>query len=344
MKYDYAVFIGRLQPPHKEHINQIKRGLKLANNVIVCLGSHRAAPNIKNPWTAHEREEMVRCALADLPSKDQGRVLFARVRDYYYNNTAWFTNLHTAVNELMLDADSPKICLIGSHKDASGWYLNALPENWTRELSPTHNIVHATEVRDLLFQKDLKFAQDLPEPVVAYLQDWTTNNKTFENLAGEWEFIQKYKKSWEAAPYPVTFVTTDVVVVKNGHVLVVRRKFNPGKGLLALPGGFVNQDETIVDSAFRELKEETRILMPKHKLMEHLVDERAFDHPHRSLRGRTITHAYCVKLPDGGELPGVKGSDDAEHALWIPIADLFVKETEFYEDHLHIISYFVNKL
>jgi len=342
MKYDYAVFIGRLQPPHKEHINQIKRGLELANNVIICLGSHRAAPNIKNPWTTIEREEMIRIALNDLSPKDQGRILFTKVRDYYYNNTTWFTNLHTAVNSL-INKENPKICLIGAKKDDSSWYLDALPENWKRELNITKNIMHATEIRDLLFQKDLKFTADLPDGVTLYLQNWM-NKEVFENLTNEWDFIKKYKESWNTAPYPVTFVTTDIAVVKNGHVLVVRRKFNPGKGLLALPGGFVNRNETIIDSAFRELKEETRILMPKNKLMEHIVDERAFDHPHRSLRGRTITHAYCVKLPDGGELPGVKGSDDAEHALWVPLADLYVRETEFYEDHLHIISYFTSKL
>ena len=104
------------------------------------------------------------------------------------------------------------------------------------------------------------------------------------------------------------------------------------------------QNETIEDSAFRELKEETRILVPKDTLKRYSIDQRAFDHPQRSLRGRTVTHAYCIKLPDGGELPGVKGSDDAEHALWVPLADLYVRETEFYEDHLHIIEWFTRKL
>ena len=149
---------------------------------------------------------------------------------------------------------------------------------------------------------------------------------------------------WAMAPYPVTFVTTDILVVKNGHVLVIRRKFNPGKGLLALPGGFINQNESIIDSAFRELKEETKIMMPKHELMKYIVDQRVFDHPDRSLRGRTITHAFCVKLPDGGQLPQVRGSDDAERAMWIPIADLYIRESEFYEDHSHIISFFASKL
>lgn len=342
-QYDYAVFIGRLQPPHQEHINQILKGLELAKNVIVVLGSHRAAPNIKNPWTVKEREEMVREALAQhLSPMDQGRVLYTQVRDYYYNNTAWLTDLHNSVNNV-IDSDNAKICIVGCNKDQSSWYLEALPENWKRELSMPRNLMNATDVRDLYFRGQKEFARDLHPAVAQYLMDWSRTD-LYSKLEDEFRYIKQYKDMWAQAPYPVTFVTTDAVVVKNGHVLLVKRKFNPGKGLLALPGGFVNQNESIKDSAFRELKEETRIMMPKDALMKHLVDQQTFDHPDRSLRGRTITHAFCVKLPDGGQLPQVKGDDDAERAMWIPIADLFIREDEFYEDHLHIVEWFTRKI
>jgi bifunctional NMN adenylyltransferase/nudix hydrolase len=43
-----------------------------------------------------------------------------------------------------------------------------------------------------------------------------------------------------------------------------------------------------------------------------------------------------------GPLPKVKGSDDADHAGWIPLSDL--KEDEFYEDHLHIIQHFLGQV
>ena len=102
--------------------------------------------------------------------------------------------------------------------------------------------------------------------------------------------------------------------------------------------------EWIKDAAFRELKEETRIKVDKKVLKEHIVGEFVADHPDRSLRGRTISHVYCVKLPEDGKgLPYVKGGDDAGQALWMPFYDLSLHETEFFEDHLHIIGHFINK-
>ncbi len=81
--------------------------------------------------------------------------------------------------------------------------------------------------------------------------------------------------------------------------------------------------------------------MDKRDLREQVRDKEVFDHPERSSRGRTITHAYYIKLPDGGMLPRVKGGDDAKHALWMPLGDLHLHEIEFFEDHLDIIEHFI---
>jgi bifunctional NMN adenylyltransferase/nudix hydrolase len=92
----------------------------------------------------------------------------------------------------------------------------------------------------------------------------------------------------------------------------------------------------------RELKEETKIQIPKDVLRGNIVSQRVFDHPDRSLRGRTITHGFCIHLRDG-ELAQVEGADDADKAFWIPLADLYEHEDKFFEDHVHIIRYFTNR-
>jgi bifunctional NMN adenylyltransferase/nudix hydrolase len=65
-----------------------------------------------------------------------------------------------------------------------------------------------------------------------------------------------------------------------------------------------------------------------------------FDHPDRSQRGRTITHAHYFDLGDR-ELPEVRADDDAARAEWVPIAALASMEDRFFDDHFHMLDHFL---
>lgn len=109
-------------------------------------------------------------------------------------------------------------------------------------------------------------------------------------------------------------VTVDVVVVSTGQrdrrVLLVQRKNPPFKGRWAIPGGFVEVDESLEDAALRELREETGVGGVR---IEQL---RAFGAPHRDPRGRTVTVAYVAVVR---REPAVQGASDAADARWWPL-------------------------
>jgi bifunctional NMN adenylyltransferase/nudix hydrolase len=169
------------------------------------------------------------------------------------------------------------------------------------------------------------------------------NKDEYERLCREHEHIKNYKKQWSVAPYPPTFVTTDAVVIQSGHVLLVRRKSAPGEGLWALPGGFLEQDESIDAGLLRELRQETGLKVPEPVLLGSVKARRVFDHPGRSLRGRTITHAALIELSHG-KLPKVKGLDDADKACWFTLAQFEHMEEQMFEDHFHIVNYFLGRI
>jgi bifunctional NMN adenylyltransferase/nudix hydrolase len=162
-------------------------------------------------------------------------------------------------------------------------------------------------------------------------------------MAQEWRLLRSYEAAWQGSPYPPVFVTVDSVVRCAGHVLLVRRGQAPGLGLLALPGGFIEPRDTTLQSALRELDEETHLGVPRAVLLDHLAGRAVFDHPDRSQRVRTITHGFFFDLP-GSLLPAVEAGDDAAGAAWVPQNQLHLLEDQFLDDHFHILAQFLGGL
>ncbi len=98
------------------------------------------------------------------------------------------------------------------------------------------------------------------------------------------------------------------------YVLLIERGREPFAGAWALPGGFVEYGEDPDVAVAREIAEETGLDgLP-------LRQFRVFGRPDRDPRGHTVTIVYVAELV--GELPAVKGGDDAANARWFPLQEL----------------------
>ncbi len=116
--------------------------------------------------------------------------------------------------------------------------------------------------------------------------------------------------------YPRPMLTADCVVINAmAEVLLIRRGNEPFRGCWALPGGFMEMDETIERCAVRELQEETGIVAGEERLRMVGV----FSRPGRDPRGRTVTVAYRIDVE--GEVDA-HGGDDAAEARWFPLTAL----------------------
>ncbi|WP_020561091.1 bifunctional nicotinamide-nucleotide adenylyltransferase/Nudix hydroxylase [Thiofilum flexile] len=333
--FDFLVFIGRFQPFHLGHKQIISTALEQAKQVIVLVGSSQQPRSIRNPWSFQEREQFIRGAF---PEPIQNRLNILPIMDDMYNDQNWIARIQQAVQSVIDTKhphSPPHIGLIGHSKDETSYYLSLFPQ-WDSVSVPSYyNGLSATPLREQYFLAGI-ISEQLPPSVQQQLAQFKTT-EDYEQVAEEWKFIRQYQQGWANVPYPPTFVTVDAVVIQAGHVLLIQRRARPGKGLWALPGGFVGQDETLRDAVIRELREETRIKIPAPVLQGSIIKTQVFDHPDRSARGRTITHAYLIELkPDAQGLPKVKGSDDAQAAKWVPLSTL--NPEQFFEDHYHIIT------
>ena len=333
--YGTLVLIGRFQPLHNAHLEIIKRATALTDQLVIITGSAHQPRTYKNPFTSAERERMIRNATAGLSL----RIYVEPNVDTIYNDQAWAVRVQGIVSKYRIEGT--KTAVIGHKKDESSFYLDMFPQ-WDFVNVDQIEPLGATNIRDLYFKRDanMNFIKHVvPETTYDFLMAFK-NTPEYEQVICEREFVDTYKKQYASLPYPPIFSTADAVVIQSGHVLMIKRRSEPGKGLWALPGGFVNAatDKSVEDAAIRELREETGIKVPAPVLRGNIVRGKVFDAIDRSARGRTITHAFYIELPDG-ELPKVKGQDDAEKARWVPIAE--VKSEDCFEDHYEIIQHFL---
>lgn len=339
--YDLLVFVGRFQPFHRSHAAIVSAALGKAAQVLVLIGSANTARSTRNPFTAREREVMIR---ESFPEAGQALQIRA-IPDYPYLEDLWLRQIQEAVKSVAESAGAKRIGLVGHFKDDTSYYLRMFPQ-WMLVEMPNYEGRSSTELRELLFEPNgngngtrMLLESAMPQAAAEFVAEFRRLPQ-FAQLVAEHAFLKAYRQQFAAYPYPPTFVTVDAVVIHSGHVLLVERKAMPGRGLYALPGGFINQGERLVDGAIRELKEETRLKLPVPVLKGSIKDSRVFDDPQRSQRGRTITHAFHFDFPTG-ELPPVKGGDDAAKARWVPLADFYALDGVMFEDHWHIVTAFI---
>ncbi len=372
--YDAIVFIGRFQPTHAAHQEMFLRALKMGKRLIVLVGSANQPRTVKNPWTWQERAEMV---YSVIPKNLHANVKVRPLPDKKPMDNQWAKQVQDVVASL---TDSDNIAILGNKKDHTSYYLDMFPQwplIEQRDINTMHATdirnAYFGSLADFI-----SMGKILPKGIYDYMQAFALRPE-YDKLVEEWKFYDNYRLQWDwkrvlanvkgqiqsesktwitpittfamdglirildainIAPYSINFVTTDAVVIQSGHILLVKRRAYPGKGLWALPGGFLNTVETILAGTLRELKEETKIDCPIPVLKGSIKGSHVFDEPERSLRGRTITHATLFEL-NPGPLPKVKGSDDAEVAKWIPLTVFDKMENQMFEDHYHIAQYMI---
>lgn len=373
-----TVYIGRFNPFHNGHAHVLKHALETSKLVILLLGSAGLARSLKNPFTFAERKEIIQSwysnevASERLSEQDGGELVIAPLRDFPYNDSHWIRNVQSMVNGCVAmrpGLKDPVVHITGSDRDESTWYLKAFPQ-WELDLiSPLRSDgtgdLSATRVRELLLDPSstpahvaAAMVQMMPATTYEYLCEFM-GTPEHTRLVSWYKQNKAYKEAWSVAPYAPIFTTVDTVVVQSGHILVVERGAEPGKGLWALPGGFLNQNERLRDGAIRELMEETGILLADGKKAKDITreilkgsirEQEVFDAPDRSMRGRTITHAFFFRLDDTKPLPKVKGMNapleetggvvevETAKAFWIPIDEALTRSDMWFEDHHAIVE------
>jgi 8-oxo-dGTP diphosphatase len=120
--------------------------------------------------------------------------------------------------------------------------------------------------------------------------------------------------------------TVDVILERDSKVLMIRRKKDPFKDLLALPGGFVNEGETVEDAMKREAMEETSLEVHPIEILG------VYSDPRRDPRKHIVTVVFVGIIVDGE----IRAGDDAASIEWIQLAEIGRQQLAF--DHAQILG------
>jgi bifunctional NMN adenylyltransferase/nudix hydrolase len=401
LRYDLAVFIGRFQIFHNGHLHVIEEALQKARTVLIIIGSaNEARKPDRLPFTADERREMIINSISDtkyqwrsvtetektvyaqsIDISDRERV-FIKYAEDFSNMTLWTEQIQRLVEETVNNLtdsrlfEKAKITLIGHAKDNSSFYLKAFPQ-WDSINVEQKHILSATDIRNDYF-KDWNNIDEywnrwytyvvptIPKGTLSFLNKFRST-EFYTEICKELRFMETYLAQWDSVPYKPNFLTVDNVVIQSGFILLIQRKSYPGKDLWALPGGHLEQDETVEQGTLRELREETKLKVPESVLKGSIVATKYFDNPYRSTRRRTLTfatlfhlnpkvperilsvktdgtpntfseteEAYRKRVKEALRLPRVTAADDAKKAKWVRLDE--IRRDQMMEDHFSIIQ------
>lgn len=361
-KLRVGVIIGKFQPLLKGQVEHLfKPAILNSDLVVVLLGSSGTARTCYNPFTNEDRIEMIKEAIAD---KSPIPFLYEPIRDFLYSETPvdWITQCQSKIKNavdkycdevLKSKNQTIEVTLYGAEnfeqeKEYLGWY-----PNWKVSIAKINEVNQSQDILEAVWDGSPKLASfgDLLVPsTYEYLikiaeRIWAKSihpsEDRFEKFRLEHLYLKDYKARTQTGKYPTIFQTVDNVVYYKGYILLVKRKSQPGAGTWALAGGFLNADESCRDGAVRELQEETGLKVKP----EWFVSRETFDHPKRSLRGRTITNAFLWKIPDHRQVPQITAGSDAAKAKWFPLAEVLENMPEqIFEDHLDVILTLIKRL
>lgn len=341
-----AVVIMRAQGVTPAHIELIMEGFKVANDVLVLVGSTNRSPDTRNPWNFFERVDMLRQCI---PASHSYMVEFKGMKDYLYADDEWEgaaeltvnTHLHRLAGNDQWPG-SGQVVLVGHRKDkATGEYLDMFPRWEKHYIEPVGNY-NATDLRKAFFSGESVEGLGCPQ-AIKWMNKWKeAKPDRFLNIQERYRHIERSKAPYKDLPYGIKFMTGDPLVICNGHVLLAKRaKGTYGEGQWAIPGGYVDQYESVRDAIFRELYEETSIDIPPRALRMAFRGYRKFEHPGRDERGdfTTFCGVFSIERNPNGTLPKVTPqTEEVSEVRWVPFADLKRYERKLFLDHGFIIE------
>lgn len=283
------------------------------------------------------RYEMVQIAVNELLhekwkglSPDCIEVVFQtedRTWSYFHSDPEWYPKDETYNPGIVLGEDEYHDLLASTNQNTKNpkWqHAQDILDTYAIEFFSRDSVVSSTRVREIFKANPYvtynEVADYITPAVFKYIQNrgmyWQYGDEAYARRK-ENEFLMSY----DMGAFPRPSCTATCLVVSGNDVLLVRRNGHPYMHYWAMPGGFldVNKDETLEDTALRELNEEAGIgnLLTGGFKQFHTYSNRGQDP-----RGRIVDTVFLFELSRPDIEDKLKAGDDAAEYSWWPLDKL----------------------
>ena len=323
-----AVIIGRFQPLHNGHIALINQAVKDNDNVLVLVGSCNKERDFNNPFTVDQRIQM----LANVYEGDGFDAPMVRGLKDKPSDDEWVQEVVANVNQV--EEDPSKVILYTSEKDSDFYSENFIYNTCVKDSDG----INATDIRANLYSPLLRVTialDNVPKENHALLLGLPSEfYKAFHDekescVIGKREAIQSHKFGNPIEP------VCHAAVLWRGKILLVKRESIRGKGQWAIPGGFMEREETTRSAALRELKEETGVdlMSLRVKEMAQAVEENIDD-----LSVRTIGINYLYLVDPTEEIAVDLDTNECSDYQWVESSTLLTEQINLFYNHTVILQ------
>jgi len=297
------LFVTRAQPGlHYGHLDGIQQAVEQGiTKILIGVGSSNKEYTAENPMTYEERRRAI-----EISSKELKNVMNTEI-----HSLPDFWDAEKRCNYILKELPHFDYVITGNPRVAG------ILRKAGKEIVPLEirKAVKGSTIRELLARKELsKLTQFMSQDLIDYLVEIDLHTRLNE--------IYKNERRWPCN-------TVDIVAFdKEGKLILIERANEPFG--VALPGGFVDIGETLVQAAEREANEELTVKVKIDKKADYLWFR---DEPDRDPRGHNIAHAFKAEITSWEP----KAADDAKTIIKIDPSEIDTLNFAF-PDHKEMIA------
>lgn len=321
-----GIVIGRFQPFHTGHQSLITKSLNECENTVVFIGSANKSRDYNNPLTNEERKETILNSYKGTPAL---HIVFLHDKPTLEE---WVANVYGLINHMSQgedDVDPSTVTLYVAKKDEPFYTENFLFNTEVVGLSG----ISGTEVRKNLYKGSGTPFADMPHSTLTLLKGvlasghWRRMKEEYNScVSGKAKATLSHAYSNPIEP------VVHAVVVQGTKALLVKRNSVRGYGQWALPGGFLEANESTQEGALRELWEETGIDLKKLQCAQLAV---ALEENLDDISVRTLGVNYLFVVKESEEIEVLVDKTEVLDYKWTELADITGdKEILFYNHNL----------